>query len=253
MLKRRIIPCLLIKNNKLVKGKNFSDYKNVGDPISAIKVYSHQHADELIFIKIDNNDPIEDFINILNAASQNCFTPLTAGGGIRCLKDIQILCKSGADKVIINSFLFEKNFFLEESCKTFGSSTIIAGVDVIKHEGNYYVFNNREKKIYKQTNLIDWLLFLQNSGAGEIFINCVHKDGIMNGYDLELASLVLKKIKTPIIFTGGAGNFHHIYELFEGTKIHAAGCSSIFHFGDNNPIRANSYIRNKGIYLKKVK
>ena len=253
MLKKRIIPSLLIKNNKLVKGKNFKDYRNVGDPVSAIKVYSNQQADELIFIKIDDKESIRDFVNILSVASSNCFTPLTAGGGIVNLKIIETLLKSGADKVIINSYLLENKPFLKKASKVFGKSTIIAGVDIIKDNNSYQIFNNKKKKVVKNIDLFEWLKFLDNDDCGEIYINCVHADGLMNGYDIDLAKLIMKNIRTPVIFNGGAGNFNHIFELFSKTNVHAAGCSSIFHFGDNNPIRANSYIRNRGILLKKIK
>ena len=253
MLKKRIIPSLLIKNKKLVKGKEFKNYVNVGDPISAIKVYSHQYADELIFIRIDKNDPIEDLLKNLNIASENCFSPITAGGGITKLKEIELLCKNGADKVIINSYLHENKSFLNQSSKMFGSSTIIAGIDIIKIKQDYFISTNNNKKLLKEKKLSEWIKFLEDNGAGEILINCIHKDGAMNGYDLELAKFICKKTVVPIIFTGGAGNFDHLYQLFANTNVSAAGCSSIFHFGDNNPIRANTYLRNKKINLKKVK
>lgn len=253
MLKKRIIPSLLIKNNKLVKGIKFKDYQNVGEAISAIKVYSHQHADELIFIRIDKQDSIQDLIKTLNIASENCFAPITAGGGINSIKDIELLCNNGADKVIINSHLHENELFLKQSSEIFGSSTIIAGMDIIQINKEYFLSSNNNQKIFKKKKITEWLKFLENNGAGEIFINCIHKDGTMSGYDLDLAEIVDKHTSLPIIFTGGAGNFEHLYQLFSKTNISAAGCSSIFHFGDNNPIRANTYLRNKNINLKKIK
>ena len=143
------------------------------------------------------------------------------------------------------------SFFKNNLQKIFGSSTIVAGIDIIKINKEYFISTNNNQKIYKE-KVTEWLKFLENNGAGEIFVNCIHKDGTMSGYDLDLAEIVDKNTSLPIIFTGGAGNFEHLYQLFTNTNIAAAGCSSIFHFGDNNPIRANTYLRNKNINLKKL-
>ena len=251
MLKKRIIPSLLIKDNKLVKGKKFNNYVNVGNPVSAIKVYSHQYADELIFIRIDNSDPISDLINALKLASENCFAPLTAGGGIKEQNEINLLCKNGADKVLLNSILHYDKKFLKDASKNFGRSTLVAGIDIIEENSKFFITYNCNKNINRETNLIDWLKFLEDNGAGELYINFVNNDGMMNGYKISLAQLICNNTSLPVIFNGGAGNFNHLYELFTETKVSAAGCSSIFHFGDNNPIRANTYLRSKKINLKK--
>ena len=158
MLKKRIIPSLLIKDNKLVKGKKFNNYVNVGNPVLAIKVYSHQYADELIFIRIDNSDPISDLINALKLASENCFAPLTAGGGIKEQNEINLLCKNGADKVLLNSILTTIKI-LKDASKNFGRSTLVAGIDIIEENSKFFHYISTNKNINRETNLIDWLNF----------------------------------------------------------------------------------------------
>jgi cyclase len=253
MLKKRIIPTLLLKNKRLVKGKKFSNYIDTGDPVSAIKIYNSQDVDELIFINInDNRFESSDLNNILSIASKNCFIPLTAGGGIRTIKQIEKLLLSGADKVIICSQFATNPNFLYEASREFGRQCMVLGIDIKKIKNEYKIFYDLSSKSVNM-NIEDYIRLAENNGVGEFFINNIDCDGMMNGYDINLINKISSITSLPIISSGGAGNFNHIHELFYKTKCNGAACSSIFHFGDNNPIRAASHLRNKGIEMKKIK
>ena len=253
MLKKRIIPTLLLKNQRLVKGKNFKDYKDTGDPISAIKIYNSQDVDELIFVNINNNRfSSSDLNKILNVASKNCFAALTAGGGINKISQINELLLSGADKVIICSEFYKNPNFIKEASRSFGSQCIVVGIDIKKLNNEYHAFSNLGSDRINYP-LKDYIKKAEDLGAGEFFINNIDRDGKMNGYDLDIIRKISNITNLPIISSGGAGNFEHLYELFSKTNCSAAACASIFHFGDNNPIRAASYLRNKGIEMKKIK
>lgn len=253
MLKRRIIPTLLLKNKRLVKGKNFMNYRDTGDPISAIKIYNSQDVDELIFVNINENRFESSYLEyILKLASKNCFAALTAGGGINKISQIEGLLNSGADKVIICSEFSNNPEFVLEASKLFGRQCIVLGLDIRKKNNDYNCFIELGEKEIK-LSLEDYIKKAEDMGVGEFFINNIDRDGLMKGYDINLINKISEITTLPLISSGGAGNFEHIYELFSKSNCSAAACSSIFHFGDNNPIRAASYLRNKGIEMKKIK
>jgi cyclase len=252
MLKPRIIPTLLLRNNRMVKGVNFKDYKDTGDPISASKVYNSQFVDELIFIDIDATTEQRDpNYNILKEVSKECFMPFTFGGGIQNIQQIRKLLKSGADKVIINSSATNNQEFIHEAVQTFGSQCIVIAIDVKKIDKKYRVFTHSGRKKYKLL-LDEYLDVISGYNVGEIFINSIDQDGKMNGYDNDLINFVTNRSMLPVIACGGAGNFMHIYESFIDTNVSALAMASIFHFSDNNPIRCRSFLKNKGIDLKVV-
>jgi len=252
MLKPRIIPTLLLRNNRMVKGVNFKDYRDTGNPIFASKIYNSQFVDELIFIDIDatteKRDP--DF-KILKEVSKECFMPFTFGGGIKNIEQIKTLLRSGADKVIINSSATNNKEFIYEAVETFGSQCIVIAIDVKKLGDKYRVFTHSGRKEYKLL-LDEYLKVIEAYNVGEIFINSIDQDGKMNGYDNNLINYVINRSSIPIIACGGAGNFMHIYETFSNTNVSALAMASIFHFSDNNPIRCRSFLKNKGIHLKVV-
>ena len=252
MLKKRIVPVLLLKNNRMVKGKNFKNYKDTGDPESCIRVYNAQYVDELIFINInDNRYKSKELFSILSIASKNCFIPLTVGGGIDNVKKIKKLLESGADKVVINSKNYQNKSLLYEASKKFGSQAIVAGIDVKKIGSEYFIYSELGTKKEK-LNLFKHIKECELNGAGEFFFNFIHKDGKMNGYDLPIVKKISKYTKLPFVICGGAGNFKHIEDLFLKTNASGAACASIFHFADNNPIRIASYLNNRGIHQKKI-
>lgn len=253
MLKKRIIPTLLLRDNRMVKGKNFNSYIDVGDPTSCIKIYNAQYADELIFIDINKDRFVSDeLFKILKTASKNCFIPLTAGGGINSIKKISKLLLSGADKVILNSTNFENPKLIYLAAKKFGSQCIVVGVDIKKIEGQYFIFSDLGIK-QERKKIKEYITECTENGAGEFFINSIDNDGLMEGYDINLINEISKHTSLPIIASGGAGNFNHVEILFKKTKSTGAACGSIFYFADNNPIRLSTYLTQNKIAQKKIK
>lgn len=250
MLKRRLIPVLLLKNGRMVKGKQFADYRDTGDPVSAARIYNAQNADELVFIDIEaTQQGRTSLLKIIEQVSQECFMPLTVGGGVRSLDDIRSLLHAGADKVLINSAIYECPELLSEASSVFGRQCLIAGVDVKRIEGRYVLHSHCGQKPLA-CDLSTHLKRIESIGAGEILINSIDRDGMMTGYDETLLMLAQKSVTIPVIAMGGVGNFQHLADAFLKCSIHAAACASLFHFGDNNPIRARAFLKNKGIPVK---
>ncbi len=255
MLKKRIIPVQLLLKNRLVKTKSFDKFIDVGNPIRSSKIYNDSDADELIFLNINKNDrSITPLLKVLEEVSKVCFMPLALGGGIKNLEDIKILFRSGADKIIINSSIYENYGLINKASDLYGKQSIVISIDAKKDTDSkkYILFSECGKK-KENISLQDHLKKCENSGAGEIFINSIDNDGLMKGYDINLIQQVVESCNIPIIACGGAGNFNHMKDAFEKTNISALACGSLFNFGDNNPIRAKSFLQNYNLNFKIVK
>ena len=253
MLKKRIIPVLLSKDKRMVKGKKFKDFKDTGEPKTAVRIYSAQDADELVFLDIDNNSSsLGNLIEIVKQASEECFMPLAAGGGISDINQVRELLKAGADKIVVNTSCVKNPSLIKEISEEFGEQCVIGSID-------YKISNNLREVWIKSGKLntnLDPLEHAKNLiklGAGEILLNSIDRDGMMEGYDLEYADKVSREINVPLIVCGGAGNYMHLADLLNNTSISAAACASLFHFGDNNPIRARSYLKNLDIPMRMLK
>ena len=252
MLKRRIIPTLLLRGGRMVKGVNFDNYKDTGDPVYASKVYNAQYVDELIFLDIDaTNEGRKTNKEIISKVSKECFMPLTLGGGINELNDIRELLLVGADKVMINSAAYNNNNLIRDGANKFGSQCIVVGIDVKKEKEDYILYSNSGRKKMK-IDLKSHLNNMENLGAGEIFINDISNDGVMQGYDFQLINYVLENTTLPVIACGGAGNLKHLVDAYKLTDVSGLAMASIYHFGDNNPIRARAYLKNNKILIKNV-
>lgn len=253
MLKVRIIPVLLLSGDRMVKGKQFDNYRDTGDPVSASKIYNTQYVDELVFLDINaSNEGRSADVNIIKKVSKVCQMPFTIGGGVNSIASVRELLLAGADKVVINTAAINNPELIEQSSEKFGSQCIIVGIDVKLENGEYIVYSNSGKIKHESITLIDHIEMMEKAGAGEFFINAIHKDGMMDGYDSELIELVLKKSNIPVIFCGGAGNFQHLVEGYKTEGVDALAMSSIYHFGDNNPIRARMHLKNNKIPIKNV-
>lgn len=253
MLKKRIIPVLLLSNGRMVKGRQFKDYRDTGDPRSAARIYNAQYADELVFIDIQASfENRGALLDIVRMAASECFMPLTVGGGITHIDDVRALLLAGADKVLITTAAVLQPALISQAAETFGSQCVMAGIDYRVEADGAKVWI---KCGVEATNLhpVDHARNLVELGAGEILLNAIDRDGMMTGYDLKMASLVAEAVSAPVIICGGAGNFRHLAEAFQQTAVAAAACASLFHFGDNNPIRARSHLRNLGIPVRVVK
>ncbi len=253
MLKKRVIPVLLLKDGRMVKGTQFTGFRDVGDPRSAIRVYSAQDADELIFLNINGVEgDLKSVVNLLNQATEECFMPLVAGGGVSKIEHVRELLLAGADKVFINTAGIENPKLLTDVAKKFGRQCLVGGIDYRQgiKGARVWIHNGKEETRLDPHEHAQNLVKL---GVGEIFLNCIDHDGLMQGYDLDFIETIASSIPIPLIANGGAGNFGHLADLFNKTAAAAAGCSSLFHFGDNNPIRARAYLRNAGIPMRVLK
>lgn len=236
----------------MVKGINFDNYRDTGDPVSTARIYNAQYVDELVIIDIDATNEVRAFSKqVIELVSKECFMPLTIGGGINSIEKIRELVLNGADKVLINSAAYINESLITEASKTFGKQCIVIGIDVRKESDGYVLYRN-SGKIKCQTTLIDHVIKVQGLGAGELFINNISQDGKMNGYDIDLIELISLHTNLPIIACGGAGNFQHLAEAYKQTNVSGLAMASIFHFGDNNPIRARAYLKNNAVAIKEI-
>ena len=237
----------------MVKGVRFADFRNTGNPKTAVRIYSAQDADELVFLDIQASlQSRRVLVEILREAAKECFMPLAAGGGIRTINDVRELLRAGADKVVVTTTAVTNPQLLAEISKKFGVQSLVGGIDY-RYEGDLPKVWIRCGTERTDLDPIEHAVRLAELGAGEIFLNSIDRDGVMDGYDLALAEKLAQLVSIPVIVCGGAGNFKHLADLLKGTQASGAACSSIFHFGDNNPIRARSYLRNNGIVCRNLK
>lgn len=251
MVKKRIIPVLLLKNGRMVKGKKFTDFIDTGNPITCAKVYNAQDCDELVILDIDaTRDGKKTFFHAIEEIAQECFMPLSIGGGIKSIQDIKDLLNAGADKVVITSEATKNINFIQEASQIFGSQCIICGIDLKRKNGSLVVCAN-SNTIETTLDFSEYLQELEKNGAGEIFLNSIDNDGTMSGYDLDILDTARKICNIPLIMCGGAGNYMDLYKAFEH-EANAVACASLFHFGDNNPLRVKAALKNLNINLKNV-
>jgi len=250
MLKNRIIPCLDVKNGRVVKGINFVDLKDAGDPVEQAKIYSENGADEICFLDITaSNENRETIFDVVKRTSENCFVPLTVGGGVKSLEDINRLLASGADKVSINTAAVNNKNLIIESSKNFGSQCIVVAIDAKQKNNKWEVFTHGGR-INTGIDAIDFAKKMEDSGAGELLITSMDKDGTQTGYDINLISEIEKNVNIPIIASGGVGNLDHLVEgIIEGGAS-AVLAASIFHYGIFSIREAKEYFLKKKIPVR---
>jgi cyclase len=251
MLKKRIIPILLYKNNSLVKGKQFNSDRIIGSVISTIKLFNNRQVDELIFLDI--NSTANNIINfdLINEISKFCFFPLTVGGGIKSLNDIKQLLQNGADKVCINTSAYSNPNFIKEAVAMYGSQCIIISIDVKKIDNEYICFSN-SGTVQTEYDLLSWLAIVNTFNVGEILITSIDNDGMMNGYDIELINLVQNNVNISVIVSGGCSSYDDMLHVFNDTDISAVCASSIFHFTQCTPKLANEYLKKNNINVRRI-
>ena len=246
----RIIPCLDVKNGKVVKGINFVDIKDVGDSVEIASGYNAQMADEIVFLDITaTNEDRSTLINVVKSVAREIFIPFTVGGGIKNLQDMYNLLDSGCDKISINSSAIRNPSLIYDSAKHFGSQCIVVAIDVKKiSDSRWNVFINGGR-IDTGIDYCTWVKEVQNLGAGEILLTSMDSDGTKNGYDLELLRWTSSNIKIPLIASGGAGNMEHIKEAYLAGA-NAALAASIFHYKEIEIPELKKYLRDCNVPVR---
>ena len=251
MLKNRIIPCLDVKNGRVVKGINFVDLKDAGDPVEQARIYSDGGADEICFLDITASNENRDIIyDVVKDTSKKCFVPLTVGGGVRSVEDINKLLNCGADKVSINTAAVKDINFVKEASKKFGTQCMVVAVDAKKvSDGKWEIFTHggREKT---GIDAIEFSKKAESNGAGEILLTSMDKDGTKRGYDIELLNIVTKSVNIPVIASGGAGSLEHLYDAIKKGGASAVLAASIFHYGEFTIKDTKEYLKSKNIPVR---
>lgn len=246
---KRIIPCLDVKDGRVVKGVNFVGLQDAGDPVEVAKRYNIEGADELTFLDITaSHEKRKTIVDVVKSVAKEVFIPLTVGGGIRELNDIYSLLNVGCDKVSINSSAVKNPDFINQASKRFGSSTIVVAVDVKFVDGDYYVFINGGR-VKTDKLALAWIKEVRDRGAGEILLTSMDSDGTKSGFDLKITEEASKSVDIPIIASGGAGTVQHIKEAFE-VGADATLAASIFHFREIEILDLKRYLMSNGIPVR---
>ncbi|MBE5744647.1 MAG: imidazole glycerol phosphate synthase subunit HisF [Clostridiales bacterium] len=233
MITKRIIPCLDVKDGKVVKGVNFEKLKDVASPIDLAKFYSDNGADELVFYDITASaEGRKLFTDVLTEVAKNVFIPLTVGGGIRSTADFERVLSCGADKVSVNSGAISNPLLIQEAAKKYGNQCVVISADIKRVNGKFHVFAKGGREDTGM-DAIPWIVRCVGEGAGEVVVNSMDTDGVKNGFDIELLQLVCNAVDVPVIASGGAGSKNHFVELFQQVPTVDAGlAASVFHFGE---------------------
>jgi cyclase len=250
MLKKRIIPCLDIRDGRTVKGVNFVDIRDAGDAVELAKRYVHEGADELVFLDITaTHENRKTLSQLVERISREINIPFTVGGGINSLEDVSVIIKAGADKVSINSSAVKHPELITEIAKQFGSQCVVVAVDTkfVNNEWIVYVHGGR---IPTELKTMDWVKRAEQLGAGEILLTSMNHDGMKTGFALELTNAVSCAVNIPVIASGGAGTKEHFKEVFQQTKASAALAASIFHFGEIPIPELKNYLKTEKIPVR---
>lgn len=252
MYAKRIIPCLDVKDGRVVKGVNFVNLIDAGDPVEAAIAYDKKGADELVFLDItatsDNRDTVEDMVR---RVAEKVFIPFTVGGGIKTVDDFRKLLLAGADKISINSSAIKRPELIREAADRFGSQCVVVAIDAKRREDksgwDVYVAGGR---INTGLDAIEWAKKAESLGAGEILLTSMDCDGTKAGYDIELTRLISESVSIPVIASGGAGKLEHFHEVFTKGKADAVLAASLFHFGEIQIKDLKNYLSHNGISVR---
>ncbi|GAB6077700.1 imidazole glycerol phosphate synthase subunit HisF [Hydrogenobaculum acidophilum] len=251
MLAKRIIPCLDVKDGRVVKGINFVDLKDAGDPVENAIVYESQKADEIVFLDITASYEKRDtVVDLARNVAENIFTPFTIGGGIKSLEDIRKLLEAGADKISVNSAAVQNPQIVYEGARKFGSQCIVVAIDAKHVDGDIWHVYINGGRVNTNLNAIEWAKRVESLGAGEILLTSIDKDGTKSGYDIKLTNLVSKAVNIPVIASGGAGAKEHFLEAFKMTEVSACLAASIFHFKEISIPELKYYLQENHVHVR---
>lgn len=250
MLAKRIIPCLDVRDGKVVKGINFEGVKDVGDPVALAQNYNSQGADEIVFYDITaSHEGRGVILDVVRDTAKKVFVPLCIGGGVSTVDDFRTILRSGADKISINSSAVKNPRLIRDASDIFGAQCVVIGIDAKRTGNNFTVFVNGGR-INTEIDLIEWSKEAQQLGAGEICLNSIDADGTKNGFDIKMLNAVCSAVNIPVIASGGCGKIEHFLEVFEKTNASAALAASIFHYGEMTINQVKTYLKGKGILVR---
>lgn len=249
---KRIIPCLDVKNGRVVKGVNFINFKDAGDPAEVGAAYDKSGADELVFLDITaSSDARDTAVEMVRRVAEKVFIPFTVGGGIRTVEDFKAILREGADKVSVNSAAIMNPNLISEAADKFGSQCVVVAIDAKRRaDGNGFTIYKNGGRVDMEIDAVEWAMKAEKLGAGEILLTSMDGDGTKAGYDLELTRAVAENLSIPVIASGGAGTMEHFYEAFTEGKAEAALAASLFHFKEMEIRDLKKYLRDKGISVR---
>ena len=252
MLAKRIIPCLDVRDGKVVKGVNFVGIKEVGDPVECAIEYDKQGADEICFLDITaTHEGRGTMVDVVRRTAKHVFVPLTVGGGIRTVDDFKKLLREGADKISINSSAINTPNLISEAAEKFGSQCVVVAIDAKKREdGSGWNIYKNGGRIDVGIDAVEWAAKVEKLGAGEILLTSMDCDGTKAGYDLELTRAIAEEVSIPVIASGGAGNLEHFYDALTEGKADAALAASLFHYKELEIREVKEYLRGKGVSVR---
>jgi len=251
MLKIRVIPVILWKDYGVYKGRNFDSWRRIGSVHSTLKVFNNRMVDELILLNISGSLTKTDLdYEIVSEFSADCTVPLTVGGGIRNIEEVELLLHAGADKVSINSILYENLNFLYEVSSRFGRQCVTASIDVRRIDNKTWICYANSALTKTEKEVKNWAIELESQGAGEILLTSIDRDGCMQGYDLDLISIVTESVSIPVIASGGAGAYSHFVEAVKVGGASAVAAGSMFNFTEQTPLEAKKYMERFGVPVR---
>ncbi len=252
MFTKRIIPCLDVHNGRVVKGVNFVDLIDAGDPVEIAKAYDAAGADEIVFLDITaSSDERKTVVDMVRKVAANVFIPFTVGGGIRTVEDFKVLLREGADKISINSSAINRPELIREAAEKFGSQCVVVAIDAKKRaEGTGWNIYKNGGRVDVGIDAVEWAKKVDALGAGEILLTSMDGDGTKAGYDLELTRAIAEAVSIPVIASGGAGTLEHFYEALTEGKADAALAASLFHFKELEIKEVKQYLREKGVSVR---
>lgn len=253
MLAKRVIPCLDVTNGRVVKGTKFLNLRDAGDPVECAKMYDTQGADELVFLDITaSSDGRDTMLSVVERTAEQCFMPLTVGGGIRSVEDFRTMLRAGADKVSVNTSALQRPELIGEAAEAFGSQCVVVAVDAKRDApGKWRVYTHGGRKPTER-DAIEWIVEAARRGAGEILLTSMDADGTCGGYDLELTRMVSEAVGIPVIASGGAGELQHLADVLREGKADAVLAASIFHFGKHTVGEAKEHLASQGLSVRKA-
>jgi len=252
MLAKRVIPCLDVTDGRVVKGTKFLNLRDAGDPVECAKMYDRQGADELVFLDITaSSDGRATMVSVVERTAEQCFMPLTVGGGIRAVEDFRTMLRAGADKVSVNTSALHRPELISEAAEAFGSQCVVVAVDAKRDgPGKWRVYTHGGRKPTEH-DAIEWIIEAAKRGAGEILLTSMDADGTCGGYDLELTRAVSESVGIPVIASGGAGELQHLADVLNEGRADAVLAASIFHFGKHTVAEAKDHLASQGLPVRK--